>query len=458
MSTIERGLGATGSWLDERLRGGGFLKRTLNKVFPDHWSFMLGEIALYSFIVLLLSGTFLTLFFKPSMTEVVYEGSYVPLRGIHMSEAYASTLDISFDIRGGLLMRQIHHWAALLFVAAMVVHSLRAFFTGAFRKPRELNWLLGVGLLTLGLGAGFTGYSLPDDLLSGTGLRIIEGVLLSIPLIGTYASFFLFGGEFPGDDLIPRLFIVHVLLIPGIIIALITLHIFLVVVQKHSQWPGLGRTQHNVVGYKFFPIYMAKAGGFFFVVFGVLALLGGIAQINPVWMFGPYNPTQITAGSQPDWYIGFIDGALRAMPNWESNILGHTIAWNVFIPAAVIPGLVFTVYALYPFIEQWVTGDKREHHILDRPRDNPTRTGLGVMALTFYVVLLIDGGNDIIANTFGLSINAITWTVRVAVIVLPPIAFVITRRICLGLQRRDRDKVLHGRESGIVRPASGAAR
>jgi ubiquinol-cytochrome c reductase cytochrome b subunit len=451
MSTIERGIGGVGSWLDERLRGAGFLKRTFNKVFPDHWSFMLGEIALYSFIVLLLSGTFLTLFFKPSMTEVVYEGSYVPLRGVHMSEAYASTLDLSFDVRGGLLMRQIHHWAALLFVAAMVVHSMRAFFTGAFRKPRELNWLLGVGLLTLGFGAGFTGYSLPDDLLSGTGLRIIEGILLSIPLVGTYLSFFLFGGEFPGDDLIPRLYIIHVLLIPGIIIALITLHIFLVVVQKHSQWPGLGRTQHNVVGYKFFPIYMSKAGGFFFVVFGVLAVLGGIAQINPVWLFGPYNPTQITAGSQPDWYIGFFDGALRAMPNWETNVLGHTISWNVLVPAVVIPGILFTLYAIYPFLEQWVTGDKREHHILDRPRDNPTRTGFGVMALTFYSLLLVNGGNDIIADQFGLSINAITWTVRIGVIVLPPIAFLITRRICVGLQRRDRDKLLHGRESGIVR-------
>ena len=450
MSTIERGIGATGSWFDERMRGAGFLKRTLNKVYPDHWSFMLGEIALYSFIVLLLSGTFLTLFYKPSMVEVVYEGSYVPLRGVEMSEAYASSVELSFDIRGGLLMRQIHHWAALLFIAAMVVHSLRAFFTGAFRKPRELNWLLGVGLLTLGLGAGFTGYSLPDDLLSGTGLRIAEGIMLAIPLVGTYVSYFIFGGDFPGSDFIPRLFTVHILLIPGIIIALITVHIFLVVVQKHSQWPGLGRTQHNVVGYKFFPIYMSKAGGFFFVVFGVLALLGGLAQINPVWLFGPYNPTQITAGSQPDWYIGFMDGALRAMPNWESNILGHTISWNILIPAVVVPGFAFTVYALYPFIERWVTGDKREHHILDRPRDHPTRTGLGVMALTFYVVLLIDGGNDILAYLFGLSINAITWTVRIAVIVLPPIAFVITRRICLGLQRRDREKLLHGRETGIV--------
>ncbi len=275
--------------------------------------------------------------------------------------------------------------------------------------------------------------------------------MLAIPLLGTYVSYFVFGGDFPGDDFIPRLFTVHVLLVPGIILALITAHIFLVVVQKHSQWPGLGRTQHNVVGYKFFPVYMSKAGGFFFLVFGVLALLGGLAQINPVWLFGPYNPTQITAGSQPDWYIGFMDGALRAMPNWESNILGYTISWNILIPAVVIPGIAFTSYALYPFIERWVTGDKREHHILERPRDHPTRTGLGILALTFYVVLFIDGGNDIIADKFGLSINGITWTVRGGVILLPPIAFVITRRICLGLQRRDRDKLLHGRESGIVR-------
>ena len=407
MSTIERGIGATGSWVDERLRGAGFLKRTLNKVYPDHWSFMLGEIALYSFIVLLLSGTFLTLFYKPSMVEVVYEGSYVPLRGVEMSEAYASSVELSFDIRGGLLMRQIHHWAALLFIAAMVVHSLRAFFTGAFRKPRELNWLLGVGLLTLGLGAGFTGYSLPDDLLSGTGLRIAEGIMLAIPLVGTYVSYFIFGGDFPGSDFIPRLFTVHILLIPGIIIALITFHIFLVVVQKHSQWPGLGRTQHNVVGYKFFPIYMSKAGGFFFVVFGVLALLGGLAQINPVWLFGPYNPTQITAGSQPDWYIGFMDGALRAMPNWESNILGHTISWNILIPAVVVPGFAFTVYALYPFIERWVTGDKREHHVLDVLVTTPRAAGPRVLAL------LSTSYSHRCARhprlPFRMSINAIPW-------------------------------------------------
>ena len=251
-------------------------RSNLRKVFPDHWSFMLGEIALWSFVVLLLTGVFLTLWFRPSMVEVVYDGSYDQLRGIHMSEAYASTLDISFDVRGGLLMRQMHHWAAMVFVAAMMVHLLRVFFTGAFRKPRELNWVIGCLLLLLGTLEGFTGYSLPDDLLSGTGIRAADGFMKSMPVVGTYMSFFLFGGEFPGDSIIPRLYTVHVLLIPGILLALIAAHMLLLVYHKHTQWPGPGRTEQNVVGYPMLPVYMAKAGGFFFVVFGVLALMGAL--------------------------------------------------------------------------------------------------------------------------------------------------------------------------------------
>jgi ubiquinol-cytochrome c reductase cytochrome b subunit len=455
MSSLAKIGAGTATYLDERLGTNRMARKNdfahLRKVFPEHWSFMLGEIALYSFIVLLLSGTYLTLFFKPSMVEVQYNGSYVPLQGVHMSEAFASTLEISFDVRGGLLMRQIHHWAALIFVAAIVVHLCRIFFTGAFRKPREIQWLIGNGLLTLALLEGFAGYSLPDDLLSGTGLRIAEGVILSIPVVGTYLLFFVFGGEFPGDDFIPRLFTVHILLIPGIILALITVHLLLVFWQKHTQYPGPGHTNDSVVGNPFVPVFAAKAGGLFFMVFGVTAVLGAIAQINPIWLYGPYHPAQISAGSQPDWYIGFLEGALRAMPNWETNLLGHTISWNVLIPGLVIPGLMFTVMAVYPFLEEWVTGDKREHHILDRPRNVPTRTGFGVMALTFYLLLFINGGNDIIAYAFHLEFNTITWFTRIALFVLPPLAFVITKRVCLGLQRSDRNKVLHGRETGIIK-------
>lgn len=451
MSTLSKVGGTTATYIDERVGANKWLKKNLNKVFPDHWSFMLGEIVLYSFIVVLLSGIYLTLWFKPSMVEVIYQGSYEPLKGVKMSEAYESTLDISFDVRGGLLMRQIHHWAALVFVAAMAAHMFRVFFTGAFRKPRELNWVIGVALTTLALAAGFSGYSLPDDLLSGTGLRIAEGIVLSIPIVGTWLSFFLFGGEYPGTDIVSRLYGVHILLVPGLILALVTLHLLMVWYQKHTQFPGAGRTNSNVVGYPLMPVYMAKAGGFFFLVFGLIVLIAGTVTINPVWIFGPYTPDQVSAGTQPDWYIGWLDGALRLMPNWETVLFGtYTLSWNILIPAVVIPGIIFTLLALYPWIEKWATGDDREHHLLDRPRNAPVRTGIGVAAITFYTLLWIGGGNDVMALAFDLSINEVIWFLRVAVIVLPPLAFIITKRICLGLQRRDREKLLHGYETGRV--------
>src|SRR5918997_2901280 len=386
-------------WADERIGLAGLTRPFLRKVFPDHWSFLLGEIALYSFIVLLLSGVFLTIWFKPSMAEIEYEGSYQLLRGIAMSEAFASTLHLSFDIRGGLLLRQMHHWAAAIFVAAMMAHSLRIFFTGAFRKPREVNWLIGVGMLVLGIFEGFFGYSLPDDLLSGTGMRFFDGAVRATPVIGTWVEFFVFAGEFPGDLIIPRLYMAHILLIPALILGLIAAHLALVVYHKHTQFPGPGRTEDNVVGYPVFPVYAAKAGGFFFIVFGVTTLMGALMQINPVWVFGPYNPSQVTAGSQPDWYMGFVEGGIRIMPNWETHIFGTTWSWNVAIPGLGIMGLLFGLMAIYPFVEQWVTGDKAEHHVLDRPRNAPTRTAFGVAAITCYGMFWIGGGEDNVGTT-----------------------------------------------------------
>ena len=448
MTASERIAGTVANYVDERTGAAKWMKKNLNKVFPDHWSFLLGEIALYSFVILLLSGTFLTFWFDPSQREVIYDGSYAPLKGLEMSAAYASTLDISFEVRGGLLMRQIHHWAALIFMAAIVVHLMRVYFTGAFRKPREFNWIIGVGLLTLGIVEGFLGYSLPDDLLSGTGIRIAEAIIQALPVVGSYLAFFAFGGAFPGEAFIPRIYTVHVLLLPGAFLALITVHLMLVWYQKHTQYPGPGRTEKNVVGYPLFPVYMAKAGGFFFIVFGVTAFLGAVASINPIWLYGPYTPGQISAGSQPDWYMGWLDGLVRMAPPLETYIFGRTISWNILIPGLIVPGILFTGMALYPFIESWMTGDKREHHLLDRPRNAPNRTALGVMSLTFMLVALINGGNDIIAVTFDLSINQIMWFSRIAIFILPPLAFVITKRLCLSLQRADRDLVLHGRETG----------
>ncbi len=443
-------LGGAVTWLDDRLGIATATKKQIRKVFPDHWSFMLGEIALWSFVILLLTGVFLTLWFKPSMGEVTYMGSYDQLRGLHMSEAYASTLDISFDIRGGLLMRQIHHWSAMLFIAAMFVHMMRVFFTGAFRKPRELNWVIGGLLLMLGILEGFAGYSLPDDLLSGTGLRIADGLMKSIPVLGTYVSFFAFGGEFPGDEIIPRLYMVHILLIPGLLLALIGAHMLLLVYHKHTQWAGPGRTEENVVGFPMLPVYAAKAGGFFFIVFGATTLMGALLQINPVWKYGPYNPAEVTAGSQPDWYMGVAEGLLRIMPGWETEIWGFTISWNVLVPGVVAPGIIFTAVLLYPFIEAWITGDKREHHLLQRPRNAPNRTAFLVAMMTLYGLLWAAGGNDILAVIFNLNLNLITYFMRGAIFVLPVVAFILARRWAISLQRADEARLLHGYETGVI--------
>ncbi len=455
--SIDKALSGTGSWLDDRLHGAKGLRTFFRKIFPDHWTFLLGEIALYSFIILLLTGTFLALFFKPSMTEVVYHGSYIKLDGVHMSEAYASTLNISFDVRGGLLMRQIHHWAADLFVAAILAHMLRIFFTGAYRKPREINGLIGLVLFTLSLLEGLFGYSLPDDLLSGAGLRITQGVLQSIPIVGTYLSFFLFGGQYPGTDIIPRLYILHVLLIPGLFMALIGAHLFIMFHQKHTQMPGKGRTNQNVVGAPMYPYFMAKTGAFFFFTFAVLALAATFAQINPVWLYGPYNPLAISAGSQPDFYMGFLEGALRIMPPWQWVVFGHTFAFNVFIPALLPLGGIMTAAALWPFLEQWITGDKNEHHVNDRPRNAPTRTALGMAAVSFYGVLWAEGANDVLAQHFNVPLYTITWIARFAVFLVPIFTYIITKRICLGLQRKDLHLIQHGVETGIVRqlPSGG---
>jgi ubiquinol-cytochrome c reductase cytochrome b subunit len=442
--------GAAAGWADDRLSLGTLTRVFARKVFPDHWSFMLGEIALWSFVVLLLTGTFLTFWFTPSMSESVYQGSYTQLRGVPMSDAFASTLHISFDVRGGLLIRQMHHWSAMLFIAAMFVHMMRTFVTGAFRKPRELNWIIGSLLLLLGILEGFAGYSLPDDLLSGTGLRIADGLIKATPVVGTYMSFFMFGGEFPGDVIIPRLYILHVLLIPALILALIGAHMLLLVFHKHTQWAGPGRTEENVVGYPMLPVYMAKAGGFFFMVFGVTALMGAMLSINPVWKYGPYDPSKVTAGSQPDWYMGIAEGLLRIMPNWETHIWGHTISWNVMIPGQILPMVLFAMVIGWPFLEAWVTGDKREHHLLQRPRNAPTRTAFLAAMVTVYGLLWAAGGNDILATHFHWSLNSITYFMRGAIFVIPPIVFYATRRWCIGLQRADRDRVLHGYETGII--------
>ncbi|RNE62333.1 cytochrome bc1 complex cytochrome b subunit [Cryobacterium tepidiphilum] len=447
---------AAANYLDERTSVSTVVKELGRKIFPDHWSFLLGEVALYSFVVILLSGSFLTFFFQASMAEVVYDGSYVPLKGIDMSAAMSSTLDISFDVRGGLLMRQVHHWAALMFVASIGLHMLRIFFTGAFRKPRELNWVIGFVLFILAMAEGFTGYSLPDDLLSGNGLRIIDGMVKGIPLVGTWISFLLFGGEFPGNDIVGRLYTLHILLLPAIVVALIAMHLLFVVVHKHTQYPAAGHTNQNVVGYPVMPVYAAKAGGFFFIVFGVIMLIASLVTINPIWNYGPYDPSPVSAGTQPDWYIGFADGALRLIPpHLEFVWLNHTWSFNILIPLGVI-GVFILLVMVYPFIEAWITGDKREHHLLDRPRNAATRTAIGAAGVWFYASLWASAASDLIATHFHLSMEGVIHALQISAVLGPFAAYFIAKRVCLALQKKDREIVLHGFESGrIVRLPGG---
>src|SRR5690554_1812625 len=444
------------NYIDERTSISGLVKELGRKIFPDHWSFMLGEVALYSFVVILLSGTFLTFFFDPSMSHVVYDGSYVPLKGIEMSAAMASTLDISFDIRGGLLMRQVHHWAALLFVAAIGLHMLRVFFTGAFRKPREINWVIGFVLFILAMAEGFTGYSLPDDLLSGNGLRIIDGMVKGIPVIGTWISYLLFGGEFPGTDIVGRLFVLHIMLLPAILIVVLGLHLVLMVINKHTQFAGPGRTNDNVVGVPIMPIFAAKAGGFFFLVFGVIVAISSFFSINAVWVYGPYDPSPVSAGTQPDWYIGFADGALRLVPpGWEFMLGDFTVTMSILVPLVVL-GLFIVLVAIYPFLEAWITGDKREHHIAERPRNNPTRTAIGAAGVTFYAVMWAAASSDLMATHFMLTLEGVTHALQALLFLGPVIAYIMTKRVCIALQKKDREIALHGYESGrIVRLPGG---
>jgi ubiquinol-cytochrome c reductase cytochrome b subunit len=440
---------------DERLQASTPLRRLLNKVFPDHWSFMLGEIALYSFILLLITGTLLALFFKPSDTVVIYHGSYRPLSGVPMTDAYSSTLDLSFDVRGGLLLRQMHHWAANLFMAAIVIHMLRIFFTGVFRNPRELNWVIGLTLFWLGLAEGFAGYSLPDDGLSGTGLRIAYSIALGIPVIGTWLAASLFGGEFPGSLIIPRLYILHVFLVPGLLVALITVHLLLIVTQKHTQWPRPGHTSANVVGTRMVPKFALSSTGLALFVFAVIAFLGGLIQINPVWQWGPYEASAVTSNAQPDWYVWFLEGSLRLFPPVTLHLGPYTIPTQ-FWGGVLIPTILAILAYIYPWLERRFTGDRGPHQLTQRPRDVPRRTAVGAMALTFWLVLSAAAADDTIALTFHANLDAIVWIGRAALIVLPPLAYLAAHRLALNLQRHDRHTLEHGIETGtITRDADG---
>jgi ubiquinol-cytochrome c reductase cytochrome b subunit len=422
--------------VDERTGQAPFAKKALRYVFPDHWTFMLGEIALYCFVVLVGTGIYLTFFFEPSLKDTVYHGSYEPLRGVRMSEAYRSVVDLSFQVKAGLLMRQVHHWAADVFVAAIVLHLFRVFFTGAFRRPRGPTYYIGVTMLMLAVLEGFLGYSLVDDLLSGMGLAIAYSVVMSLPFFGANLALLLWGAPFPGvPQFESRLYIAHVLIVPVLIGGLIGLHLLLITLTKHTQFRGPREREDNVVGTPLWPGYALRSTGLLFATASVLFLIGGLIQINPIWQWGPYETSVSTNGAQPDWYLGWLIGALRLMPGWEPHAFGYTFVPNPFWGGAFFPLVVFGVLFLYPALERRLTGDYGFHHLLDRPRDRPLRTGFGVGFATWVAMIFFAGSSDRLFVQVGISYEGQVLAYQIAMFIVPFLAFWVAKRVCEELQR-----------------------
>jgi ubiquinol-cytochrome c reductase cytochrome b subunit len=427
-------------FLDQRSGTAPLVRKTLRYVFPDHWSFLLGEVALYSFVVLVATGTYLALFYQDGTTTVHYHGPYVPLRGQEMTDAYRSVLNLSFSVKAGLLMRQTHHWAANIFIAAIFLHLVRVFFTGAYRKPRELTYWLGLTMLTVALLEGYLGYSLVDDLLSGMGLAIGNAVVLSIPFVGANLGSLIWGGPFPGKhEFFARMYIFHVFLFPILIAVLLTAHLALVALKHHTQFrSGPRQTERKLVGLPMYPAYAPRSLGLFCAVTGVLFLLGGLVQINPVWLWGPYHTYVSTNGAQPDWYLGWLIGGLRLVPQWDFTIGHYTVVPNPFWGGAAFPLVVFGFLYLWPLIERRMSGDALYHNLLERPRDAPWRTAIGLAVLTWTSFVFFAGASDRVDVLFGLSYTSQIWAYRVLVWVLPVVVGVIAYRVCVELQRGER--------------------
>ena len=453
-----RAVGGVAGWVDDRTGAAKPVGYLMKKVFPDHWSFMLGEIAMYSMIVCLLTGAFLTFWFIPSAGHTVYDGSYVPLRGVSMSEAYASTLNISFDIKGGLIIRQIHHWAALMFIVALTVHMFRVFFTGAFRKPREINWVIGSVMALLAIIEGFAGYSLPDDLLSGTGLRAMAGFVQTAPVIGSYLVYGIFGGPFPGEMIIPRLYSVHILLIPAILVGAVHgAHRARVPAEAHPvPRPGPHeRERRRLPG----DAGLRRQGRWLLLhrLRRHRAHLGaradqpdlGLRSLRPLpgdrrlparLVHGLRRRRAATAARLARVHV------LRAT---RCRSTSRSAPWCCCRSSTRCSASTRSSRRGSPVTSASTTCSTV-------PRNNPVRTGIGMAGITAYSVFMFAAGNDIMAIKLGMSINDITWFFRIGLFVLPPLMFWVTKRICLSLQRRDRDTVLHGRETGtIIRQPDG---
>ncbi|WP_123533316.1 cytochrome b [Halosimplex salinum] len=402
----------TYDWADARL-GLTDEQSLLGKAFPAEDSFLLGEVALFCFLILVLTGVFLGFFFEPSTSDVEYDGSVAEYQGEELPEAFASVLNITYDVPFGMLIRRMHHWAAHLFVASMALHMLRVFFTGAYRNPREPNWLVGTGLAGMSMFAAYTGYALPFDEFASTAVGIGYNVALSVPLVGDLIGKLVFGGEFPSSATIPRFYFLHVFVIPVVIAGLIAVHMVILMRQKHTEdtreadvggRETVDRDDDSVVvGLPAFPNQAAVSAVVFFLTLATLSLLAGFLPVHNIAEYGPNDPASTPALIMPDWFLMWGYGFLKLVPSWMSfDLLGVHVS-SEFVGGLLLPGLVFGAVALWPFVDYH---DDPVHFTAD-PIERPWQTAVGIAGVTFIMVASIAGMDVMVADVLGTSTDAI---------------------------------------------------
>ncbi|MFB6139812.1 MAG: cytochrome bc complex cytochrome b subunit [Halosimplex sp.] len=427
-------------WVDDRLDLESD-RDLLGKAFPAEDSFLLGEVALFCFLVLVLTGVFLGFFFEPSTSDVTYQGSVARFQGQDVPEAFVSVLNITYDVPFGMLIRRMHHWAAHLFIASLALHMLRIFFTGAYRNPREPNWLVGTGLAVMSMGAAYTGYALPFDEFASTATGIGYNLAKSIPLVGATFSKLIFGGSYPSSATIPRFYFLHVLIIPLTIAGLLAVHMVILVRQKHTEaerdgdvpgpepdgTAGDGGTAVGaegaadprtavdreddsvVVGLPAFPNQAAVSAVVFFLTLATLSLLAGFLPVHNVAAYGPNDPAGTPNLIMPDWFLMWVYGFLKLLPSWLSvhvPLLGEINA--EFVGGILAPTLVIGVVAAWPFIDYY----RDPEHFALNPLDRPRQTAVGVFGVTFIMIASIAGMNNIAAEVLGTEtgpVNAVLW-------------------------------------------------
>lgn len=410
----------------------------LGKAFPAEDSFLLGEVALFSFVVIVLSGIFLGVFYEPSSADVVYQGVIDQYQGEQLPAAFVSVLHITYGVPFGMFIRRIHHWAAHLFVASIALHMFRVYFTAAYRNPREINWIVGTILAVLAMGGSYTGYALPFDEFGATATGIGYNLAISVPVIGDFLGQLVFAGEFPSSGAIPRLFFLHVLVIPLAIMGLLVVHMLILMRQKHTEGTR-SETEAEaaevdadddsvILGLPAYPNQAAVGAVVFFLTAGTLSLLAGFLPVHNIVAYGPNDPASTPAVVMPDWFLMWVYGFLKVLPGWTTFHLGGIELTAEFWGGILLPGVVIVVVALWPFFDRAT----EPRHFLADPLNAPRRTAIGIGAITMILVASLAGMNNLLGTAIGISTTVLNPYLLWGIILVPLVVGIITYALLRG--------------------------